>query len=161
MRSCDWCIENVCFSYGSHKPALRDIHFTIPAGHTVAFVGPSGGGKSSLLRLLFRFYEPSSGRITIDGIDIRDLTLKSLRSSIGIVPQDTVLFNESIAYNIRYGSVDASFDQVVEAAKAAQIHESIMSFPEGRVERVCLYMIKVDRVMSYHSASYDIVSLLF
>ena len=103
----------------------------MPAGKTIAIVGPSGAGKSTISRLLFRFYEPQSGRITIDGEDITEVTQKSLRAAIGMVPQDTVLFNDTIGYNIRYGRWDASEEEVREAARLAQIDRFIESLPEG------------------------------
>ena len=103
----------------------------MPAGRTVAIVGPSGAGKSTISRLLFRFYDVTGGRITIDGQDIRDVTQASVRHAIGMVPQDTVLFNESIAYNIRYGRPDASTEEVHEAADMAQISNFIKSLPDG------------------------------
>ncbi|MCW6510509.1 ABCB family ABC transporter ATP-binding protein/permease [Lichenifustis flavocetrariae] len=120
--------ENVRFGYDSAREVLKGLSFTIPAGHTVAVVGSSGAGKSTLSRLLFRFYEPWSGRITIDGQDIAGVTQTSLRAAIGMVPQDTVLFNDSIGYNIRYGRWDAGEDEVREAARAAQI--------DGFIQRV-------------------------
>lgn len=102
----------------------------------MALVGPSGGGKSTILRLLFRFYDPRSGHIYIDGQDIRQVTQLSLRKNIGVVPQDTVLFNESIYYNIQYGDVNADDTQIKRAAKAAQIHDKIESFPDGYETKV-------------------------
>ncbi len=123
--------ENVSFSYDMERPIIRDLSFTVPAGHTVAIVGPSGAGKSTISRLLYRFYELTSGRITIDGQDIAAVTQKSLRAAIGMVPQDTVLFNDTIRYNIRYGRPDASDGEVEAAAKMAQIHKFIMSLPKG------------------------------
>ncbi|KAI9030671.1 hypothetical protein CLU79DRAFT_730969 [Phycomyces nitens] len=123
--------ENVSFSYDSNQAGLKNISFSVPEGATVALVGPSGGGKSTLLRLLFRFYDPMSGRILIDGQDISKVKQNSLRDKIGVVPQDTVLFNDTILYNIRYGDVEATEEQVINAAKAAQIHDRIMSFPDG------------------------------
>lgn len=122
--------ENVSFFYDSRIPTLHDVSFRIPAGQTLALVGPSGSGKSTTLRLLFRFYDVQKGRILIDGIDIRDVTQKSLRGAIGVVPQDTVLFNDTIGYNIRYGRPAASEDEVIAAARAAQIHDRIMTFPD-------------------------------
>ncbi|HSP23846.1 MAG TPA: ATP-binding cassette domain-containing protein, partial [Saliniramus sp.] len=110
---------------------LKGISFEVPAGKTIAIVGPSGAGKSTISRLLFRFYEAQSGRITIDGEDITDVTQKSLRAVIGMVPQDTVLFNDTIGYNIRYGRWDASEEEVREAARLAQIDHFIESLPEG------------------------------
>ena len=100
-------------------------------GKTVALVGSSGCGKSTLLRMLYRFYEPNVGEITIGGKEIRDMTTDSVRKAIAVVPQDTVLFNETIGYNIHYGNLDSSLDEVIEAAKKAHIHETIMSFPDG------------------------------
>jgi ABC-type transport system involved in Fe-S cluster assembly fused permease/ATPase subunit len=123
--------ENVNFAYEPRRQILRDVSFEIPAGATVAVVGHSGSGKSTLARLLFRFYDVSEGRITVNGVDIRDVTQASLRSAIGIVPQDTVLFNDSILYNIQYGRPDASADEVIEAARSAHIHEFIQSLPDG------------------------------
>ncbi|RMD86490.1 MAG: ABC transporter ATP-binding protein/permease [Alphaproteobacteria bacterium] len=123
--------ENVAFAYDPRRPVLKGVSFTVPAGHTVAVVGPSGAGKSTLSRLLFRFYDVTSGRILIDGQDIAKVTQKSLRAAIGIVPQDTVLFNESIAYNIRYGRPDASDEAVREAARLARIDDFIRALPDG------------------------------
>lgn len=122
--------ENVRFSYDSGREILKGISFTVPAGRKVAIVGPSGAGKSTISRLLFRFYDPSEGRILIDGQDIREVTQASVRRAIGIVPQDTVLFNDTIGYNIRYGRIDATEEEMIEAAKAAQIHDFVMSLPE-------------------------------
>ncbi len=132
--------EHVDFAYDSGKPEntgvarrtiLHDITFVIPAGKTVAVVGPSGAGKSTLARLLYRFYDVQAGRITIAGQDIRAVTQSSVRRAIGIVPQDTVLFNDTIAYNIAYGSPGASQEQVEQAARAARIHDFIASTPAG------------------------------
>lgn len=123
--------DNVSFAYDNRQTALNGISFSIPKGATVALVGPSGGGKSTILRLLFRFYDPNAGRIYIDGQDISQVKQTSLRKNIGVVPQDTVLFNDTILYNIRYGDVNASDEDVYNAAKAAQIHEKILSFPDG------------------------------
>ena len=123
--------ENVVFHYVPERPILRGIDFEIPAGKTVAVVGPSGAGKSTLSRLLYRFYEPQSGRITIDGQDIASVTQASLRAAIGMVPQDTVLFNDTIGYNIRYGRWDASEAEIREATHLAQIDGFIASLPEG------------------------------
>ncbi|KAI0351732.1 P-loop containing nucleoside triphosphate hydrolase protein [Trametes cingulata] len=122
--------ENVSFAYHPERPIFRNLSFTIPAGKKVALVGPSGCGKSTVFRLLFRFYEPSSGRILVDGQDIRDLQIASLRSAIGVVPQDTPLFHSDVLQNIRYGRLDASDDEVVEAAKKAHVHEAIMRLPD-------------------------------
>ncbi|XP_006867889.1 PREDICTED: ATP-binding cassette sub-family B member 6, mitochondrial [Chrysochloris asiatica] len=123
--------ENVHFSYADGRETLQDVSFTVMPGQTLALVGPSGAGKSTILRLLFRFYDISSGCIRIDGQDISQVTQISLRSHIGVVPQDTVLFNDTIADNIRYGRITARDDEVVAAAQAAGIHDSILSFPEG------------------------------
>ncbi|BFZ02111.1 hypothetical protein BsWGS_05150 [Bradybaena similaris] len=123
-------IENVSFEYEPGKPILKNVSFTVPPGHTFALVGHTGSGKSTIVRLLFRFYDVLSGCIKIDGQDISKVTQKSLRSAIGVVPQDTVLFNNNIRYNIRYGRLDASDEEVEDAAKAAEIHERILSFPK-------------------------------
>jgi len=128
--------EHVNFAYQPERSILHDVDFTIPPGHKVAVVGHSGAGKSTLARLLFRFYDVTGGRILIDGQDIRDVTQASLRATIGIVPQDTVLFNESIEYNLRYARPDASFDEVIEAARLAQLHDFVVSLPEGYDTRV-------------------------
>ena len=122
--------ENVDFSYEPDRQILFDMSFDIPAGHNIAVVGHSGSGKSTISRLLFRFYDVTGGRILINNQDIRSITQKSLRKSIGIVPQDTVLFNESIYYNIAYGRPDASCEEVFEAAKSAHIHDFIVGLPD-------------------------------
>jgi ABC-type transport system involved in Fe-S cluster assembly fused permease/ATPase subunit len=123
--------SHVNFSYETKRQILFDVDFTIPAGSTTAVVGHSGSGKSTLSRLLFRFYDVNDGRITIDGQDLRDVTQTSLRQAIGIVPQDTVLFNDTIEYNIAYGKPGAGKDEIIAAAKAASIHEFIESLPDG------------------------------
>jgi ATP-binding cassette subfamily B protein len=123
--------EHVDFGYDAKRQILHDVSFTIPAGRTVAVVGPSGAGKSTLARLMFRFYDVTGGRITIDGQDLRDVTQASLRAVIGIVPQDTVLFNDSIEYNIAYGRPGATHDDIVAAARLAQIHDFIVTLPDG------------------------------
>ncbi|WP_417811549.1 ABCB family ABC transporter ATP-binding protein/permease [Thalassospira alkalitolerans] len=123
--------EDVKFSYNPDRQILKGVSFDVPAGKTVAVVGPSGAGKSTLTRLMFRFYDVSSGRITIDGQDIRDVSQTSLRRSIGIVPQDTVLFNDTIAYNIAYGRPGASDAEITNAAKLASIDRFIAALPEG------------------------------
>ncbi len=123
--------EKVFFSYDTRREILHGIDFDIPPGHTVAVVGHSGSGKSTLARLLYRFYDVDSGHIRIDGQDLRDLTQDSVRAAVGIVPQDTVLFNDSIRYNIRYGRPSASDEEVEDAARAAHIHDFIVSLPDG------------------------------
>ena len=122
--------ENVNFSYESNRQILFNMSFDIPAGHNIAVVGHSGSGKSTISRLLFRFYEVTSGRILVNDQDISNITQKSLRATVGIVPQDTVLFNESIYYNIAYGRPEASCEEVFQAAKSAHIHDFIESLPE-------------------------------
>jgi ATP-binding cassette subfamily B protein len=123
--------DNVAFAYDPERQILKGIDFEVPAGHTVAIVGPSGAGKSTISRLLFRFYDLTRGRILIDGQDIRDVTQVSLRAAIGMVPQDTVLFNDTIRYNIRYGRWEASDAEVEEAARLAQIDNFIRMAPKG------------------------------
>jgi ATP-binding cassette subfamily B protein len=123
--------ESVVFAYESTRPILHGISFEIPAGKTVAVVGPSGSGKSTLARLLFRFYDVGGGAITIDGQDIRQVTQGSVRRAMGIVPQDTVLFNDTVRYNIAYGRTDATEAEVEQAAKAAHIHDFISATPKG------------------------------
>lgn len=122
--------ESVDFSYEPRRRILSGVSFEIPAGRNVAVVGHSGSGKSTLARLLFRFYDASGGRIAVNGQDIRDLTQRSLRAAIGIVPQDTVLFNDTIFYNIQYGRPDATREEVMEAAKSAHIHDFIEALPD-------------------------------
>jgi ATP-binding cassette subfamily B protein len=131
IRGAEVRFERVYFSYEANRQILFDVSFTIPAGRTVAIVGPSGSGKSTLARLLYRFYDIGGGRISIDSQDIRDVQQTSLRAAIGIVPQDTVLFNDSIEYNIAYGKPGATRDEIVAAAKAAQIHNFVAGLPEG------------------------------
>ena len=123
--------EHVDFAYEPARAILHDVSFEIPAGKTVAVVGPSGSGKSTLARLLYRFYDVQAGKILIAGQDIRAVTQASVRRAIGIVPQDTVLFNDTVAYNIRYGKPDASDAEVEQAARAAHIHDFVMSTPKG------------------------------
>jgi ATP-binding cassette, subfamily B, heavy metal transporter len=123
--------ENVRFGYDADREILHGVSFEIPAGRTVAVVGPSGSGKSTLARLMFRFYDVDAGRISIDGQDIRDVTQKSLREAIGIVPQDTVLFNDTVEYNIAYGRTGAEHAEVEAAARAAHIHAFVASTPRG------------------------------
>jgi ABC-type transport system involved in Fe-S cluster assembly fused permease/ATPase subunit len=123
--------EDVTFHYDADRPILKGVSFEVPAGKTVAIVGPTGAGKSTISRLLYRFYDVTGGRITIDGQDLRDVTQKSLRSTIGMVPQDTVLFNDTIGYNIEYGRPGASREEVEEAARMAQVGDFIASLPKG------------------------------
>jgi len=123
--------ENVHFAYEPSRPILKGINFTVKPGQKIAIVGPSGAGKSTISRLLFRFYEVGSGTITIDGQNIADVTQESLRAAIGIVPQDTVLFNDTIAYNIRYGNMQATMEELKQAAELAQIADFIEKLPEG------------------------------
>lgn len=128
--------DRVDFAYEPTRPILSNVSFEIPAGHTVAVVGHSGAGKSTLARLIYRFYEVTGGRILMNGMDIRKLDQNSLRSGIGIVPQDTVLFNDTLYYNILYGNPAATRDAVIDAAKAAHLHEFVETLPEGYESRV-------------------------
>ena len=123
--------ENVSFGYDPRRQVLDDVSFTVPAGRTVAIVGPSGAGKSTISRLLFRFYDVNAGRVLIDGQDVREVTHDSLRAAIGIVPQDTVLFNDTIYYNIAYGRPGTTPAEVEEAARLARIHDFVMGLPDG------------------------------
>ncbi|CAI5725571.1 unnamed protein product [Peronospora destructor] len=133
-KSIEFC--DVDFGYSSELPILRKTSFKVDAGKRVAIVGTSGSGKSTVLRLLYRFYDPQNGSILIDGKDIRQISLGELRQAIAIVPQDTVLFNDSIFYNINYGRLDATPEEVMNAARASQIHRSIETFPDGYNTRV-------------------------
>ena len=128
--------DRVGFGYDPRRPILKDVSFTVPAGHTVAVVGPSGAGKSTISRLLFRFYDVSAGRILIDGQDIRDVQQTSLRAAFGIVPQDTVLFNDTIHYNIAYGRPGASRGEVETAARLARIEDFVRALPDGYETKV-------------------------
>ena len=119
------------FAYDAARPILKGISFRVAPGETLALVGPSGSGKSTIGRLLFRFYDVVGGAIRIDGQDLRDVTQESLHARIGVVPQDTVLFNDTIRYNIAYGRPEASEAEIQGAARAANIHEFILSLPEG------------------------------
>ena len=130
-RDASICFEQVDFAYDAKRSILHGLDFAMPAGSSLAVVGSSGAGKSTLARLLFRFYDVTAGRITINGQDLRSFTQDSLRAHIGIVPQDTVLFNDSIYYNIAYGRPGASRDEVIEAARSAHIHDFVMSLPDG------------------------------
>ncbi len=128
--------DNVHFAYEAARPILKGVSLEIPAGKTVAVVGPSGTGKSTLARLLFRFYDIQQGSITIAGQDLRSVTQASVRRAIGIVPQDTVLFNDTVAYNIAYGRTDATQAEIEGAARAARIHDFIASTPLGYATKV-------------------------
>jgi ABC-type transport system involved in Fe-S cluster assembly fused permease/ATPase subunit len=123
--------EDVRFRYDERRPILKGVSFTVPPGRTVAIVGPSGSGKSTIARLLFRFYDIDSGTISIDGQDLRDVTQTSLRQSIGVVPQDTVLFNDTVLYNIAYGKPGAPAHEIEEAARLARIGDFIAALPDG------------------------------
>ena len=123
--------EDVHFGYRPDREILKGVDFTVPAGHTLAIVGPTGAGKSTISRLLFRFYDTTGGRIVIDGQDIRDVTQASLRAAIGVVPQDTVLFNDTIRYNIAYGKPDATQAEIEHAARLAQVHDFVQRLPQG------------------------------
>ena len=128
--------ENVHFSYNPDREILKGVSFTVPAGHKIAVVGPTGSGKSTISRMLFRFYDVTSGEVRINGTDIRDFTQHSLRAAIGVVPQDTVLFNDSIYYNIAYGKPGATKDEIENAARLAQIHDFITRLPQGYKTKV-------------------------
>jgi ABC-type transport system involved in Fe-S cluster assembly fused permease/ATPase subunit len=128
--------DNVKFSYDARKPALEGLTFTCPPGTTTALVGESGGGKSTVFRLLFRFYNFQDGSIQLDSHDVRNITIKSLRSHIGVVPQDTILFNETLMYNLRYANQDATDEEIYNACRAASIHDKIMTFPDGYQTKV-------------------------
>ena len=133
LPSCEGEIrfQNVKFSYDKRKPALQDLTFTCNPGTTTAVVGESGGGKSTIFRLLYRFYNIDNGSIQIDGNDIKDVTIQSLRTHVGVVPQDTILFNETVMYNLRYANQGATDEDIYEACRAASIHDKIMAFPDG------------------------------
>jgi len=123
--------ENVSFGYHPDRPIFTNLSFAVPAGKKVAIVGPSGCGKSTVFRLIYRFYEPSSGRIFIDDQDItKDVTMESLRAAIGVVPQDTPLFHADVMHNVRYGRLDATDEEVYDAARRANIHDTVMRLPE-------------------------------
>lgn len=138
LRGCEGHLrfEHVKFSYDERKPALEDLTFECLPGTTTAFVGESGGGKSTVFRLLYRFYNPQQGSIQVDGSDVRDLTIDSVRRHIGVVPQDTVLFNETLMYNLKYANQDATDEQVYDACRAASIHDKIMGFPDKYATKV-------------------------
>jgi ATP-binding cassette subfamily B protein len=128
--------RDVHFGYNPNRAILKGVSFEAQAGSKIAIVGPTGAGKSTISRLLFRFYDATAGRVEIDGIDVRDLTQVSLRAAIGVVPQDTVLFNDTIAYNIAYGRPGATQDQIEHAARLAQVHDFVLKLPEGYDTRV-------------------------
>ena len=136
VHSGEISFQHVCFGYEPERLILDDISFTVPPAQKVAIVGPTGVGKSTISRLILRFYDPTSGSVTIDGNDLRDITQDSLRDAIGVVPQDTVLFNDTIYYNIAYGDPSAESEQVYEAARTASIHDFILSLPAGYQTRV-------------------------
>lgn len=123
--------RNVCFHYNASRPVLNNVSLTIPGGQCVAFVGPSGSGKSTIFRLLYRFFDPTSGEILVDGQALTRLQIADYRGHVGVIPQDTVLFNETVAYNLRYGKQDATDAQLEQCAKDANIHETIVSLSEG------------------------------
>jgi ABC-type transport system involved in Fe-S cluster assembly fused permease/ATPase subunit len=138
MPACEGAIrfQDVKFSYDKRKPALENLSFTCRPGTTTAFVGESGGGKSTVFRLLFRFYNTQDGSIQVDGTDVKDVTIDSLRSHIGVVPQDTILFNETLMYNLRYANQNATDEEIFNACRAASIHDKIMAFPDGYETKV-------------------------
>ena len=138
MPSCEGQIrfQNVKFSYDKRKPALEDLSFTCRPGTTTAFVGESGGGKSTVFRILFRFYNTQAGSIQLDGNDIKDITVDSLRRHIGVVPQDTILFNETLMYNLKYANPGVTDEEVFNACRAASIHDKILAFPDGYQTKV-------------------------
>jgi ABC-type transport system involved in Fe-S cluster assembly fused permease/ATPase subunit len=138
MPSCEGQIDfqNVKFSYDKRKPALENLSFTCKPGTTTAFVGESGGGKSTVFRLLFRFYNTQDGSIQLDGSDIKDITIDSLRRHIGVVPQDTILFNETLMYNLKYANQSATDEDIFNACRAASIHDKILAFPDGYQTKV-------------------------
>jgi len=138
LLSCEGSLKfsSVKFAYDIRKPALQNLDFTCAAGTTTALVGESGGGKSTVFRLLFRFYNADSGSIQLDGHDVQDLTIDSLRRQIGVVPQDTVLFNETLMYNLKYARQEATDEEVYDACRAASIHDKILTFPDGYKTKV-------------------------
>lgn len=128
--------ENVGFAYDPRRPTLRDLNVSAAPGQTIALVGETGAGKSSTMKLLLRFYDVTSGRITIDGHDIRDITLSSLREALGVVPQDPLLFNATVMENLRYARPTATDEEIFEACRAAAIHDRILTFADGYESRV-------------------------
>lgn len=131
LQSCHGAVtfSNVSFSYHPQSPTIENFNLTIPQGQSVAIVGESGSGKSTLLRLLLRFYDVDQGSIKIDGVDVRNITLSSLRRAFGVVPQETILYNDTLMYNVRYANASASEEDVYRACRAARIHEKIVSLP--------------------------------
>ena len=129
-------VDKVCFEYKQGVPALVDVSFRAEPGQMIAFVGPSGGGKSTIANLIPRFYDVNSGAIRIDGHDVRDVTMESLREQIGIVPQETMLFSTTVMENIRYGRLDATDDEVMAAAQAANADDFIMELPDGYATKI-------------------------
>jgi ABC-type multidrug transport system fused ATPase/permease subunit len=126
----------VNFSYDSRRPALRNVSFAVEPGTSTAIVGESGSGKSTIMKLLFRFYDVADGAIKVDNLDIREMTVASLRNHLGVVPQDTILFNDTLLYNLMYARPDATMDEVYSACRAASIHDKIMAFPDGYATKV-------------------------
>jgi ABC-type transport system involved in Fe-S cluster assembly fused permease/ATPase subunit len=135
-HACEITFEDVHFGYRPDREVLKGLSLRVPAGRSVAIVGPTGAGKSTISRLLFRFYDVTGGRILLDGHDIRDITQDSLRAALGVVPQDTVLFNDTIRYNIAYGRPDASPEEIEQAARLAQVHDFVLRLPDGYDTRV-------------------------
>jgi ATP-binding cassette subfamily B protein len=136
VRGGEVAFDGVEFGYDAARPILKGINLVVPAGQRYALVGPSGSGKSTIARLMFRFYDVNGGAIRIDGQDVRDVTQGSIHAQIGVVPQDTVLFNDTVRYNIAYGRADATEADIVAAARAAKIHDFIVSLPEGYETKV-------------------------
>jgi ATP-binding cassette subfamily B protein len=135
-QPCSIAFDDVQFGYTPAREILKGVSFTVPAGRKVAIVGPTGAGKSTVSRLLFRFYDVTGGAVLVDGRDVRDYRQASLRAAIGVVPQDTVLFNDTIRYNIAYGRPDATQAEIEEAARVAQVHDFVLRMPEGYDTRV-------------------------